>query len=88
MYTLNKSQNSFLIVDDHPINVDSYHALLKKIKIYEKANYLFAFDCEQAFNTVNNNYLNEKTIDFALIDISLPSFEKKNYFLVVMSQFM
>lgn len=71
----NKSQNSFLIVDDHPINVDSYHALLKKIKRYEKASYSFAYDCEQAFNIVNNNYLNEKVIDFALIDISLPSYE-------------
>ena len=76
----NNSQKSFLIVDDHPINVDSYHELLKKIKRYEKASYLFAYDCEQAFNTVNNNYLNEKAIDFALIDISLPAYEDKKLY--------
>ena len=71
MNTLINSKISFLIVDDHPINVDSYHALLKKIKIYEKANYLFAYDCKEAFNSVNNYSLNEKTIDFALIDEAL-----------------
>jgi DNA-binding NarL/FixJ family response regulator len=80
MNVINNSQKSFLIVDDHPINVDSYHALLKKIKRYEKSNYLFAYDCEQAFNTINNNYLNEKAIDFALIDISLPAYEDKKLY--------
>lgn len=80
MDVINNSQKSFLIVDDHPINVDSYHALLKKIKRYEKSNYLFAYDCEQAFNTINNNYLNEKAIDFALIDISLPAYEDKKLY--------
>lgn len=80
MNTLINSKISFLIVDDHPINVDSYHALLKKIKIYEKANYLFACDCKEAFNSVNNYSLNEKTIDFALIDISLPAYVEKKLF--------
>ena len=80
MDVINNSQKSFLIVDDHPVNVDSYHALLKKIKRYEKSNYLFAYDCEQAFNTINNNYLNEKAIDFALIDISLPAYEDKKLY--------
>jgi DNA-binding NarL/FixJ family response regulator len=80
MNVINNSQKSFLIVDDHPINVDSYLALLKKIKRYEKSNYLFAYDCEQAFNTINNNYLNEKAIDFALIDISLPAYEDKKLY--------
>lgn len=80
MDVINNSQKFFLIVDDHPINVDSYHALLKKIKRYEKSNYLFAYDCEQAFNTINNNYLNEKAIDFALIDISLPAYEDKKLY--------
>jgi DNA-binding NarL/FixJ family response regulator len=80
---MNKSNNSkrtILIVDDHPINVDGYQALLANIESNKKAEYLLAFDCKQAYNTINNYRLEDKTIDFAFIDISLPAYEEKKIF--------
>jgi DNA-binding NarL/FixJ family response regulator len=80
MTTMDKSNNSkrtILIVDDHPINVDVYQTLLANIESNKKAEYLIAFNCKQAYNTMNNYRLEEKTIDFAFIDISLPAYEEK-----------
>jgi DNA-binding NarL/FixJ family response regulator len=76
----NNSKRTILIVDDHPINVDGYQALLATIESNKNAKYLLAFDCEQAYNTINNNHLKDKTIDFAFIDISLPAYEEKKMF--------
>ena len=47
--TMNKSNNSkrtILIVDDHPINVEGYQALLANIESNKDAEYLIAFDCK------------------------------------------
>jgi len=76
----NNSKRTILIVDDHPINVDGYQALLSNIGSNKEAEYLLAFDCEQAYNTINNNHLVDKTIDFAFIDVSLPAYEEKKMF--------
>jgi hypothetical protein len=40
----NNSKRTILIVDDHPINVDGYQALLANIESNKKAEYLLAFD--------------------------------------------
>ncbi len=74
------SKRTILIVDDHPINVDGYQTLLANIESNKKAEYLLAFDCKQAYNTINNNHIEEKTIDFAFIDINLPAYEEKKMF--------
>ena len=76
----NNSKRTILIVDDHPINVDGYQAILYNIESNKKAEYLLAFDCKQAYNTINNNIFENKTIDFAFIDISLPAYEEKKMF--------
>lgn len=76
----NNSKRTILIVDDHPINVDGYQALLSNIESNKKAEYLLAFDCKQAYNTIIKYHLDEKTIDFAFIDISLPAYEEKKMF--------
>lgn len=76
----NNSKRTILIVDDHPINVDGYQALLSNIESNKKAEYLLAFDCKQAYNTIIKYHLEEKTIDFAFIDISLPAYEEKKMF--------
>ncbi len=76
----NNSKRTILIVDDHPINVDGYQALLANIESNKKAEYLLAFDCKEAYNTINNYRLEEKIIDFAFIDISLPAYEEKKMF--------
>lgn len=76
----NNSKRTILIVDDHPINVDGYQALLSNIESNKKAEYLLAFDCKQTYNTIIKYNLEEKTIDFAFIDISLPAYEEKKMF--------
>jgi DNA-binding NarL/FixJ family response regulator len=76
----NNSKRTILIVDDHPINVDGYQTILSNIESNKEAQYLIAFDCEQAYNTINNNHLVDNTIDFAFIDVSLPPYEEKKMF--------
>lgn len=76
----NNSKRTILIVDDHPINVDGYQSLLSNIESNKNAEYLLAFDCKQAYNTINNYRLEKKTIDFAFIDINLPAYEEKKMF--------
>ena len=73
----NDSKRTILIVDDHPINVDGYHTLLSNIESNKDAEYLFAFDCEQAYNSIIKSQFLNATIDFAFIDISLPAFDEK-----------
>ena len=72
------TNRNILIVDDHPLNVDSYRALLSGIESNSMANYLLAYDCEQAYKLLLKTNLNSETIDFAFVDISLPPFEEKN----------
>ncbi len=80
MDTVNLLNRTILIVDDHPINVDSYQTLLSNIESNKNTEYLLAFDCEQAYNTINRRLLSDKTINFAFIDISLPAYEEKKLF--------
>ncbi len=71
------TKRTILIVDDHPINVESYQTLLSKIESNAKAEYLLAFDCEQSYNTIKKCQFSGKVIDFAFIDISVPAFSEK-----------
>ena len=70
-------KRTILIVDDHPITVDSYQSLLATIESNKQANYLVAFTCEQAYNTINSNHLENQPIHYAFIDISLPAYKEK-----------
>ena len=80
MSKTNQPLRKILIVDDHPINVESYQTLLSDIESNKNADYLIAFDCEQAYNAISKNHYNKELIDFAFIDISLPPYEEKNLF--------
>ncbi len=73
----NNSKRTILIVDDHPINVDAYQALLANIESNKKAEFLLAFDCKEAYNLLLKTNINSESIDFAFIDISLPPYEEK-----------
>lgn len=73
----NLSKRTILIVDDHPINVDSYLALLSNIESNQNAQFLTAFDCEQAYNTINKSKISNNNIDFGFIDVNLPPYEEK-----------
>ena len=77
MDSAKNTNRNILIVDDHPLNVDSYKSLLSGIESNSNANYLLAYDCEQAYKLLLKTNLNSETIDFAFIDISLPPFEEK-----------
>ncbi|MEC4048839.1 response regulator [Flavobacterium sp. SUN046] len=76
----NQPSRKILILDDHPINVESYQTLLSDIESNKSADYLIAFDCEQAYNTILKNHYNKELIDYAFIDISLPPYKEKNLF--------
>jgi hypothetical protein len=53
-------KRTILIVDDHPITVDSYQSLLATIESNKQAKYLVAFTCEQAYNTITSNHLEKQ----------------------------
>ena len=74
------STRTILLVDDHPINIDSYRTLLSALPSNDKAQYLLAFDCKQAYETIAKCNFENKKIDFAFIDISLPEFEEQQLF--------
>jgi len=78
MDNANNTNRNILIVDDHPLNVDSYRALLSGIESNSNANYLLAYDCEEAYKLLLKTNINSETIDFAFVDISLPPYEEKN----------
>lgn len=77
MKSTKNTNRNILIVDDHPINVDSYKALLSDIESNSNTNYLLAYDCEQAYKLLLKTNRNSEKINFAFIDISLPPFEEK-----------
>jgi DNA-binding NarL/FixJ family response regulator len=74
------SKRNILIIDDHPLNVDTYKTLLSSIESNKKAKYLLGYSCEEAYNMLHQTKHNNKTIHFAFIDVSLPPFEEKNLF--------
>ncbi len=78
MDSVKNTNTNILIVDDHPLNVDSYKSLLSGIESNNNASYLLAYDCEEAYKLLLKTNLNSETIDFAFVDISLPPYEEKN----------
>ncbi|MFN3754225.1 response regulator [Flavobacterium sp.] len=74
------TKRNILIVDDHPINVDSYKTLLSNIDSNSNADFQLAFDCKEAYHIINGMKNNQLLIDFAFIDINLPPYEDKKIF--------
>lgn len=70
---------SILIVDDHPMTVDSYINLLSENNYQNKTpDFIKSYNCEDAYNKINFYLKQDITIDFALLDINLPSYKKAN----------
>jgi DNA-binding NarL/FixJ family response regulator len=68
-----------LIVDDHPMTVAAYVNLLTEVKFAEApTEFISAYTCEQAFNTINVQLALNKPIDLALLDVSLPTYISQN----------
>ena len=75
-----KTKMNILIVDDHPLNVESYAVLLATAENTKEAQLHQAFDCKQAYDCMANCKNNAMPLDLALIDISLPPYEEKELF--------
>lgn len=80
MKTLNLQNRNILIIDDHPMSVDSYETLLSSIESNKKANYLLGYSCQEAFNILCQMKHNSETIHFAFVDVNLPPFEVEKLF--------
>lgn len=66
-----------LIVDDHPMIVESYVTIItSNLKMYN-IKFEKATTCETALNVIENFVLKEEVIDFVVLDLSLPPCEIK-----------
>jgi DNA-binding NarL/FixJ family response regulator len=75
---MNMSLN-ILVVDDHPMTVDSYINLLSDKEFQKKTpNFITSHNCENAYNKIILELKQNKSIDFALLDINLPPSKKFN----------
>lgn len=69
---------NILIVDDHPLIVDSYVTLLSAIESNKNNNFHLAYNCKQAFEKINVLKASDITLDVAFIDVNLPPYEEMN----------
>ncbi|MDI1307718.1 MAG: response regulator [bacterium] len=73
-----KSLN-ILIVDDHPMTVDSYTNLLSNNAFQKNTpNFIKSYNCQDAYNQIFFHLKQNTTIDLALLDISLPPYKEFN----------
>lgn len=70
---------SILIVDDHPMTLDSYSNLLSINAFQETTpNFIKSYNCEDAYNKILFYQKQSANIDLALLDISLPPYKELN----------
>lgn len=76
-----ENSNTILIVDDHPMTVDSYINLLSDIEILPNDTYYIKSYCSQdAFQKINFNAAQNRKIDLAILDINIPPYEEHRIF--------
>ncbi len=69
---------NILIVDDHPLIVDSYVTLLSAIESNENTNFHLVYNCKQAYEKINVLKASDTPLDVAFIDVNLPPYEEMN----------
>ncbi|KIA95302.1 MULTISPECIES: response regulator [unclassified Flavobacterium] len=70
---------TILIVDDHPMTVDSYINLLSGNDFQKnEPTFIKSYNCEEAYNKIIFQLKQNVNIDFALLDISLPPYKEFN----------
>ncbi|MFV5690270.1 response regulator [Flavobacterium sp. ZT3R25] len=75
---MNKPLN-ILIVDDHPMTVDSYSNLLSDNQFQKNIpNFIKSYNCQDAYNQISFHLKQNTNIDLALLDISLPPCKELN----------
>lgn len=66
-----------LIVDDHPMLIDSYMTVISTFVDNYNFNFVTATDCETGFKAIELHYSQNTKIDIAIFDISLPAYKEK-----------
>lgn len=70
---------NILIVDDHPMTVDSYINLLSDGEFQENLpNFIKSHNCEDAYTKIMLHHKQNINLDFALLDINLPPYKQQN----------
>ncbi len=70
---------NILIVDDHPLTVEGYHfSIAKHPAFLDNARFSKAYNCESAYQLVNESKERQMPFDLAVIDFGLPAYEEKN----------
>lgn len=70
---------NILIVDDHPMTVDSYINLLSDSVFQENfPTFIKSHNCEDAYNQIISHQKQNINIDFALLDINMPPYKELN----------
>lgn len=67
-----------LIVDDHPMIIDSYISIISSIN--NDFNFFSATNCENAYYLIQQIGSRENKIDIGIFDIGLPPFKEKKIF--------
>lgn len=76
-----ENNKTILIVDDHPMTVDSYINLLSDVDgLKNNTCFLKSYSNQDAFQKINFYNARNGKIDLALLDINLPPFEEYNIF--------
>lgn len=70
---------NILIVDDHPMTVDSYSNLLSDNAFQKNIpQFIKSYNCQDAYNQIFFHLNQNTNIDLALLDISLPPYRDFN----------
>ena len=70
---------NILIVDDHPMTVDSYINLLSNSELNKhNLHFIKGYNCQEAYNKINMYVKQNTPIHFALLDISIPAYKELN----------
>lgn len=70
---------NILIVDDHPMTVDSYMNLLLELELQVfTPNFIKCYNCKEAYDAILFHSKQNINIDLALIDLSLPPYQDFN----------
>ncbi|WP_158729844.1 MULTISPECIES: response regulator [unclassified Flavobacterium] len=74
-----KKTLNILIVDDHPMTVDSYINLLLEADLYGfSLNFIKCYNCKGAYEAIIFHLKKNVNIDLALIDLNLPPYKDFN----------
>ncbi|WP_313805977.1 response regulator [Flavobacterium sp.] len=71
---------NILIVDDHPFIIEAYINLITLTLEGYRLNFLKSSRTKEAYNIIKLNYIDNKKIDVAIFDISIPEYKEKRIY--------